>query len=30
MRKLELAIFIICVVLYTLPVVIMANKGMIF
>lgn len=30
MRKLELAIFIICVALYTLPVVIMANKGMIF
>lgn len=29
-RKLELVVFILCVILFTLPAVIMANKGMIF
>ena len=29
-RKLELAVFIVCVILFTLPVVIMADRGMIF
>lgn len=28
-RKLELAAFIVCVILFTLPVVIMADRGMI-
>lgn len=28
--KLELVVFILCLILFTLPVIIMANKGMIF
>ena len=30
MRNLARAVFIICLVLYIVPVIIMANKGMIF